>query len=250
MFLEKLKSYSDFDWVALASVIFLLVFGLLAIFSTSLEGEKSWPSNFHKQLIFVSIGLVIFFLASIIDYRTWKSYSGALYFLGILLLFLVLIFGKTIRGTAGWFSLGFFNIQPVELMKVFLIISLSKYFAKSFNGRIDFKKFLQSFVYVAIPVFLAILQPDFGSAMVMVIIWLGLLWFSGLRVRYFFYLFLIAILVVFLGWSAFLKTYQQERILTFINPQRDPLGSGYNVIQSLVAVGSGGVLGKGLVVKL
>jgi len=244
--LHRIKKYSDFDWVFLAALFFLLLFGLLAIFSTSIEGEKGWPSNFHKQLIFILIGLMAFWWAAAVDYRSWKNYSGVLYFSGIVLLVLVLIFGKTIRGTAGWFSLGFFNIQPVELMKVFLIISLSKYFSRNYTGQVELEKFIRSFIYIAIPVFLAILQPDFGSAMVMVVIWLGLLLFSGMKLKYFAAIFLALGVTFLFSWNTFLKDYQKERVLTFINPQHDPLGSGYNVIQSLVAVGSGGIMGKGL----
>ncbi len=244
--LYKFKKYLDFDWILLTVVFFLLLFGLLAIFSTSLESEKNWPSNFHKQIIFVLVGLVAFGWAVKNDYRNLKDYSGLFYFIGNVFLILVLFFGKTIRGTAGWFNLGFFNIQPVELMKVFLIISLSKYFSKNYTGQVEPQKFFHSFVYIAIPVFLTILQPDFGSAVVMVVIWLSLLWFSGMKLKYFVAIFLILGTTFLLSWNTFLKDYQKERVLTFIDPQRDPLGSGYNVIQSLIAVGSGGILGKGL----
>lgn len=238
------KKY-EFDWASLVAITFLLAFGLIAIFSLSLETERDGFSNFQKQIVFLLIAIGFFVLFSMIDYRVWKSYSGLLYMVGVLLLIAVLFFGVNIRGTTGWFNLGIFNIQPAELMKLFLIISLSKYFSQLRNG-ISPKHIMVSLVYVLVPVTLVILQPDMGSAVVMIIIWIGLLFFAGLKKKYLWSIMILGLLVSVMAWGMILKDYQKTRIITFIDPNGDPLGSGYNVIQSIVAIGSGGISGKGL----
>lgn len=236
----------DFDWIAVTAVAFLLAFGLIAIYSLSLESEAAKYANFEKQVIFLIIGGIGFLIFSLLDYRMWKSYSGIFYLLGTVLLVLVLLFGKIVKGASGWFSFGFFNFQPVELMKLFLIISLGNYFSRRQSPAIEPKQIVISFLYVLVPVFLAAKQPDMGAAMVMVAIWAGMLFLSGLKKKYMVIILLIALALPVLGWNVVLQDYQKTRISSFLNPQADPLGSGYNIIQSMVAVGSGGVWGKGL----
>ncbi len=243
---NRFTKYFDFDWIAIAAVVFLLATGLIAIFSLSLEAEREGFNNFQKQLVFLIFAIILFIVFSAVDYRIWKSYSGLLYLLGVLLLFGVLFWGVRIRGTAGWFNLGVFNLQPAELMKLFLIISLAKYFSQIGAARLGLRHVFVSFIYVIIPVVLAASQPDMGSALVMLVIWFGVLFLAGLKKKYLFALGGIALVILMLGWNVVLKDYQQERIESFMNPGADPLGSGYNVIQSMVAVGSGGVSGKGL----
>jgi len=235
----------EFDWTALVAIGFLLAFGLIAIYSLSLDAEKGLFSNFQKQIVFLVISIGFFLIFSIIDYRIWRSYSGLMYFGGVLLLIAVFFFGTRIRGTTGWFNFGIFNIQPAELMKLFLIISLAKYFSQIKNG-IKVKHIMVSLAYVLVPVILVILQPDMGSAVVMIVIWLGLLFFAGLKKKYLWSIIVISILASVLAWGFVLKDYQKTRIMTFMDPNGDPLGSGYNVIQSIVAIGSGGLSGKGL----
>lgn len=242
---SKIVKQLDFDWIAVVAVAFLLATGLIAIFSLSLETEREGFSNFQKQIIFLLIALGSFVLFSVVDYRLWKSYSGFLYLVGVLLMIAVLFFGVNIRGTTGWFNLGIFNIQPVELMKLFLIISLGKYFSQ-FSGEISLGSILISCVYIIIPVLLAILQPDMGSAVVMVVIWLGMLFSAGIKKKFFFAILIVGVVTAFFGWNIILKDYQKDRVQSFLDPGGDPLGSGYNVIQSTVAIGSGGVRGKGL----
>lgn len=243
---NRLLKYFNFDWIAIAAVAFLLATGLLAIYSLSLETEREGFSNFQKQLVFLTFAIVLFFVFSSVDYRIWKSYSGLLYLSGVLLLLAVLFWGVRIRGTSGWFSLGVFNLQPVELVKLFLIISLAKYFSQIGASHLGLRHVLISFIYVIIPVMFTASQPDMGSALVMLAIWFGILFIAGLKKKYLFALGGIALVILMLGWNVVLKDYQQERIESFLNPGADPLGSGYNVIQSMVAVGSGGMSGKGL----
>lgn len=241
----KIIKKLEFDWISLVAMSFLLAFGLIAIFSLSLEVEREGFSSFQKQVVFLVIALGVFIIFSVSDYRIWRSYSGIFYTLGVASLIAVLFFGVNIRGTTGWFNLGFFNIQPAELMKLFIIISLAKYFSQA-QGRITSKEVMTSLVYIIIPVALAVLQPDMGSAVVMIVIWFGMLFLAGAKKGYVAGILLVGILTAIFSWSFILKPYQKERVQSFLDPSGDPLGSGYNVIQSIVAIGSGGVRGKGL----
>ncbi len=234
------------DWYLNFVVIFLLSFGLIAIFSLSANEETAGLNNFHKQIIFIGIGLLSFVFLSFIDYRGWKKYSGIFYLAGIILLSLIFWLGKDIRGTYSWFDLGFFNFQPTELFKFFVIIILAKYFSKSATSKLGIKEVFISFLYIAIPVFLIMKQPDLGGALIIIVIWLGMLFVSNVEKKVFGYLLLILAIFSLSGWFFVLKDYQKNRIEAFINPMEDPLGAGYNVIQSTIAIGSGGLMGKGL----
>lgn len=243
---SKLIKYLNFDWLAMVAMLFLLTTGLVAIYSLSLDSAVEGLNHFEKQVGFLVMGMAVFLLFSFLDYRTWRSYAGALYLVGIILMIAVLFFGKTIRGTTGWFDLGVFSLQPVELMKFFLIIALAKYFSQIKDEGLGPDHILVSGVYAAIPVLLTAAQPDMGSAVVMVVIWAGMMVWAGLRKEYILMLVLIGFIGIIFGWSVVLNDIQKGRIETFFNPEADPLGSGYNVIQSKVAIGSGGMGGKGL----
>ncbi|MDD3607412.1 MAG: rod shape-determining protein RodA [Candidatus Moranbacteria bacterium] len=234
------------DWYLNFIVIFLLTFSLITIYSLSLNEQSAGLNNFHKQTIFLVISLFFYLFFSFYDYRLWKKYSGFLYFFGTILLLSVLWFGKSIRGTSGWFDLGFFNLQPTEIFKIFIILALAKHFSKNSSEKITFKSMAISFVYVIIPFFFILKQPDFGSATVILVIWVGMLFISNLDKKFFIAILSVLLVFSFVGWKFILKDYQKTRIENFLNPQNDPLGAGYNVIQSTVAVGSGGLKGKGM----
>jgi len=240
------------DWVLIGAIILLIVIGLLSIASVS-QARIGVFTNFEKQLIFAAIGLIFLGVFSFVDYRFLRNYSVivlGLYILSVFLLALLLVMAEKVRGAASWFQfaspLGQLNLEPVELMKFVLIAVLAKYF----SGRhIDFglmRHVAISGIYVAIPVVLVLLQPNLGSAGLMAIIWVGIMLVSGIRARHLLALFLIFVILAGLGWTFFLKDYQRARVLTFLEPQKDPLGQGYNVIQSMIAIGSGGIWGKGL----
>jgi len=242
-----MKKIMQLDWGSVGAVFFLLISGLVTIYSFSVNADSGEEINlFQRQLIFLGVGIALFLFFSFYDYRTWKKYSNFLYFLSVGLLFAVLLWGSNIRGTSGWFDLGFFNLQPVELVKIFSIIFLASYFVRIGGMRIGLKEFFISFLIILLPVVLTLRQPDLGSASVLIAIWISMAFFAGVNKKYLFGLILIACLGLFLSWGVVLKDYQKERIQTFLNPERDPLGSGYNVIQSMIAVGSGGFSGKGV----
>lgn len=234
-----------FDWTMLVSVFLLLGLGMLALYSISLNDPQTGSLNFKKQLISCFLGIAIMFFLASYDYRVLSSYSTKLYFAMLILLILVIFFGSTIRGTTGWIGLGIFHIQPVEIVKLIMVLFLASFLSKKKNQLSIVVRTIASIVLVFIPIFLILKQPDFGSAAIITGVWATMLSVCGLDRKNLFIMFIIFSISAGSGWML-IKDYQKERILNFINPERDPRGSGYNAIQSMVAVGSGQLFGKGL----
>ncbi|MFH1392572.1 MAG: rod shape-determining protein RodA [bacterium] len=234
-----MQNFSKQDWVINGIVFLLLCFGLSAIYSAS-------PDNFYRQAIFCLIGFVLMFLVSRINYHNLKNYTLLLYCLAIILLLLVLVFGHKIRGASSWFNLGKFGFQPVELAKLIMIIVLAKYFSQNSHNIYKWRTIITSALYLILPVGLIFLQPDMGSAFVFIVIWLGINLAAGIRLKHLCIIFLILIITASASWYFLLKDYQKNRFIVFLNPALDPLGRGYNIIQSIIAVGSGSFFGNGL----
>lgn len=240
------------DWILIGAVLLLLIIGLLSIASTS-EARTGNFIIFKKQLAFALTGLTLLFLFSLIDYRFLRNYSAiilTLYIVSIILLILLFVFGSRIRGSVSWFRFGLpamsFGFEPVEITKLILIALLSKYFSSRY---IDFGLIRHIFIsgfYVFIPTLLVLFQPDLGSAALLIVIWIGIMLISGIRARHLLIVLMIFSILAGLSWGIFLKDYQKARILTFLSPSKDLLGYGYNVNQSIIAIGSGGFWGKGL----
>lgn len=234
------------DRVLFSAVLLLVIVGLITIFSVSYSAGGADFLNFKKQLIFVAAGFIGMFFATSVDYRMLKNYSGVFYVCTLLLLVAVLFVGTLTRGTTGWFDLGYFSLQPAEFTKIVMIIVLAKCLSEMGNYSRISKKVFVSGLYMSLPVGLILLQPDLGSALVVMFIWFGLLCVFGLKKKQILLFALIGMVAASGGWLFVLKDYQKDRIMTFVDPQSDPLGSGYNVIQSMVAIGSGSLWGKGL----
>ncbi|MDP2638698.1 MAG: rod shape-determining protein RodA [Candidatus Azambacteria bacterium] len=240
------------DWILIGAIILLVVIGLLSIASAS-QARTGVFTNFKKQLFFVIVGLILLIVFSFVDYRFLRNYSSVvliLYIFSLILLSTLLIVGNKIRGATSWFQFGSFmgglNFEPVEISKFVLIVVLAKYFS---SRHIDFGLIRHVFIsgfYVAVPVVLVLLQPDLGSAVLLVFIWVGIMLASGIRLRHLMVLFLIFAVIAGLSWAFLLQDYQRGRIVTFLAPQDDPLGQGYNVLQSIIAIGSGQFWGRGL----
>ncbi|OFY93436.1 MAG: rod shape-determining protein RodA [Bacteroidetes bacterium RIFOXYC12_FULL_35_7] len=233
------------DWLMLTVALLLLTIGLAALYSVSFSGNEFNSGNFIKQTVAILIGIGIMFILATYDYRAFGFFSTKLYLSAILILFVVIYFGIQARGTTGWFGVSGFNFQPVELTKLIVIIFLANFLSKKRNELSIWVRILASAILIFIPVWLVLRQPDFGSAVIIVGIWLGMFLASGISKKNLAIFISIILVTVFSIWF-FLKDYQKDRIKNFINPYNDPRGSGYNVIQSIVAVGSGGVWGKGL----
>lgn len=240
-----MNSFLKLDWVIIIIVILLVSLGLLALYSVSFVENSFNSSYFQKQITAIIIGLAIMFFLSFYDYRAIDFYSTKLYFAIIAVLLAVIFWGVRVRGTVGWIGFGEFNIQPVEIAKVVMIIFLASFLSKKKTKLSTLARTITSVILVSIPVLLVLRQPDFGSASIIVAIWIGMLSVSGINKKNLLVLVLIVGVSFSAGWFL-LKDYQKSRIKNFITPYADPRGSGYNVIQSTVAVGSGGVWGKGL----
>ncbi len=241
-----ISAWQKLDWALLLAVLILLILSISVLYSLSLNTEDTSFVVFKKQIVFALSGLVLFFLAAKINYQFWFTYSKLIFIFFVLILAILIIVGTAVRGTTGWLTLGPLTIQPVEFAKIALVIILAKYFS---DHAADFKRWrhiivsgLLTFIFVA----LVILQPDLGSALVLLGTWVVMLLFTGISKQHFFWLSGIFIAVSLASWFWLLKEYQKFRILTFINPSLDPQGQGYNVIQSIIAVGSGQLFGRGL----
>ncbi len=238
----RLKLFRNIDWGIVGVLIFLAIISLAAIYSTAhLE-------YFTKQGIYFILGFFLMFLVASIDYRIFKN-SGLVflfYVLSVILLASVLVFGNTIRGVNSWIDLGFFRVQPVEIIKVTVVVLLAKYFSTRHVEIYHLKHIVISGIYILVPVFLTLRQPDIGSFLAILMVWVGIMIVSGIKKKHLAVLAVLGVVACMAGWMFVLKPYQKERIYTFVNPQADPLGNGYSVIQSMTAVGSGGILGKGV----
>ena len=226
-------------------IFLILLLGIISFFAmySSEQGEFGYYTKGHIYRFFIFF--ILFILGSFFRVHFWFKFAYIFYFIVLILLFVVDFYGVTAAGSKRWLSLFFINIQPSELMKVALIIFLAKYYYKiPSQNVINLKYTIVPFFALLIPVFLVASQPDLGTALLIAISGLAVIWLTGFRIKYFLYSFLILICSTPVG-IALLKPYQKSRILTFFNPERDPLGAGYQIIQSKIAVGSGGFLGKG-----
>ena len=223
------------NWqVTLASILLVCV-GILVIFSSS-------PELAIQQLIFSILGLFFFLVVSQIDIHTLTNFGKHIYFFIFFLLVLVLIIGFETRGTLRWIPLGIFNIQPSEFAKPVLIIFLAKFWSENLP---TWKNIFKSLLWSA-PFFILIFrQPDLGSALTIGAIWIGILFAAKITLKKISIMILIGVLIIPLSWTI-LHDYQRGRIISFLSPESDPLGRGYNLIQSTIAVGSGQFLGRGL----
>lgn len=241
MFLRKLE---QLDWILFGSLVVLLCISAVSLWSMSAHNNF-----FGKQIVWIGIGSAIFFLFAFVDYRLWRS-NGYILLLGYgicaLLLLMLFFLGARINGAVGWFRVGGFVFQPIEPAKLVLVLLLAKYFSNRHIAIYQLHYLVISGSYAALLIALVFFQPDLGAAIILLGIWIFITIFSGIRMKHFINLLLILALVSGIGWFSVLKPYQKARITAFINPYHDPRGSGYNTIQSLIAVGSGKVFGKGV----
>ena len=231
-----------FDFTLFFLILLLGIISIVAMYSSE-RGNFSYYTQSH--LYRFSIFFLLFIIISFIRIQFWYKSAYLFYFIVLILLFAVYLFGVTASGSKRWISLFFFNLQPSELMKVSLIIFLARYYYKIPSQNVNnIKHIFIPFFSLMIPVFLVVSQPDLGTAVLIAISGLIVIWLTGFRIKYFLYSFIVLICLIPVGIS-FLKPYQKTRILTFLNPESDPLGAGYQIIQSKIALGSGGIFGKG-----
>lgn len=235
------------DWVLVVTTFFLSCLGLLAIYSVALGQGLGQFINFNKQAIWLVIGFAVMFVAASIDYRFWRRWGIIGYAIGLILLVLVLTpLGASIRGTRGWFNLGLFSFQPVELVKIFLIIVLANIYSRQARVIHRFWHLLFIGLIVLIPFILVLLQPDFGSGMVLFLTWFISFFLVTKNKRHVVLILFTLLATGVVAWFFVFADYQKNRIMTFLDPSLDPLGRGYNVSQSKIAVGAGQLAGRGL----
>ena len=236
------QKFRNFDYLLLACILILGFISLTTMYST--DGGKilfHTKSHFIKLIIFTSMMLIF----SFINIKFWFSIGYLSYFLVIGLLVWTYLFGITSSGSQRWINLYFINLQPSELMKIFIILCLAKYFHRMKLEKVNsIYTILTSLIIIILPMGLVIVQPDLGTSLLIAISGIAVLWFAGINHKYFIYT-MLGFIISLPFIIAFLKPYQKLRVLTFLNPDRDPLGAGYQIIQSKIAVGSGGIFGKG-----
>jgi len=234
------------DWIIVASSLLLAGTGLMSLRSIALA--RGDLLNFQKQAIFLGMGVVIMFGLSFFDWRVFRGNPYlilALYFLCLLGLAGLFFFAQEIRGVKTWYRIAGISLDPVEPMKFVLIILLAKYFSMRHVEMYRVQHIVLSGFYISLPAVLMFLQPNMGPVLIITAIWIGILLVSGIKLRHFFLLCLLGILLFAFGWQALLKDYQKERIISFIAPQTEPLGAGWSQTQARIAIGSGGLFGQG-----
>ncbi|MDH4180339.1 MAG: rod shape-determining protein RodA, partial [Armatimonadota bacterium] len=265
-----IRLFKRLDWTLLAAVLLLCLYGLLMIHSATRAPDASGfapPGEFvRKQALWLLIGLAAFILTIFFDYEKIARWHIPIYALTLLLLLLVLKIGRAPTGAASWIALGGFRLQPSEFAKIAVILSLAAFLSSRIGAIHRPRVLLLSLLIPAVPVLLVILQPDFGTALVIIAIWFGSLYLVGARARQLAAVFACGLLLftamsyldrlplerirpAALGRAlahAGLKDYQKRRLTIFLNPQADPLGAGYHIIQSRLSIGSGQLLGRGL----
>jgi rod shape determining protein RodA len=240
------KILKRIDWLL---VFFIVPIALAGLFTMkSFTPQEGLVNFFDKQIIWLILSFIIFFAFSFIDFRFLRRTDVlvALFLIFSTLLVVLFVIGHISKGAQSWFSFGVFSFQPADMMKLVLILILSKYFSRRHVEIRNIKHIFISGFYAFIPFVLVLLQPDFGSAMVIFFIWFGMVLVSGISKTHLFFVFLSAAIIFISLWTFAFAPYQKDRIISFINPLANIHNSGYNASQSTIAVGSGQVLGKGL----
>ena len=239
------RIFQNFDWTLLVLVLSICAIGILNIYSAGYAASERQFPFYLKQIQWIALGLLIMMVIFFIDYRLIIKGAYVIYGISVVLLALVYIYGYTMHGSQRWLAFGGFIFQPSELMKLTIIIALARYFDdhKS-NEPYKLKELFVPFLIVIAPFLLILKQPDLGTALIIMIIFASIIFFVGVNWKSFLIVLAGGLILIPIGWL-FLKDYQKERLISFFNPENDPLGAGYHIIQSMIAVGSGGFFGKG-----
>lgn len=237
---------ANFDWPLIILVMAICAVGIINLYSAghSLSPLAQEP-YYIKQLKWIAVGVFFMIITLLIDYRTITRYAYLIYAATIILLILVLLFGKTAQGAQRWLTLAGFSFQPSELVKLALVLVLARYFEdRGSDEKNRLRDLAIPFLLLGVPFALILKQPDLGTALMLCAIFLGIVFFVGVYWKSFLLGGGALILMAPLAWYL-LRDYQKERLLTYLNPERDPLGAGYHTMQSIIAIGSGKLTGKG-----
>ncbi len=238
------QTKSSIDWILVSLIALVATWSLSVLYSFS----DANSTQFDKQIVVLSISMITMISLSFVDFRFLRQSWIVMSIYGVIVTALasLIVFGSVFKGAQSWFSVGTFAIQPAEFAKVALILILAKYFSKRHIEIASIKHIIVSGLYALVLFALVARQPDFGSAMILFCIWFGMVLLAGLNWKHLFMLIGSGAVALCLMWFFVFSPFQQQRIITFVNPEADLRGSGYNSAQATIAVGSGGILGKGV----
>ncbi|MFH0853580.1 MAG: FtsW/RodA/SpoVE family cell cycle protein [bacterium] len=234
------------DWSLFIATFLLAALGLSALYSVTINVDDPDYTQLTRQIIFAVIGIIILLVCAQFDYRLWWSSGWLSFFLGVVLLLGVLLFGETIRGTKGWFVIFGQSFQPIEFVRIFYLLFLARYFTTRMQSDSTLRTIVVSGLLTMIFIVLLILQPEFGYAAVLAAIWLIFILFLKIPRWQVGLVIVLLIAVSAVSWFYILEDYQKDRFIAYLNPSNDQLGRSYNVTQSIVAIGSGQLFGRGL----
>jgi len=249
MLLNEIKiRLRSFDWLLFGAIFFIAVAGILTMNSFVSSEAGGQDVFFFRQIIWLFVATIILFVSSMIDWRFLRrtDFVVSAFLVVCFLLLLLFVLGSVFKGAKSWFNLGAFAFQPVDFAKLVVVIILSKYFSRRHIEIANVRHILISGFYTFVIFLLVFLQPDFGSAIIIFLVWFSMVLFSGISKKHLAAVFAIGLLAFSALWFGVFKDYQKQRVLTFIHPLTDLTGAGYNAYQSMIAVGSGEVLGKGV----
>lgn len=238
------KILNNIDWLTILPVTLLTIMSTITLIAFNINNIYVVDQSLIiKHIISIILGIIVAIIVAQIDYRIFSSLIKNIFFTILCLLTLVLLIGDKVNGARSWFSLGSFSLQPAEFAKLVIILIIAHYFNRYHYKLNSFIYIVLSLLPVIIIVFLILLQPDFGTASILILIWLGMVVFGGVRILHILTLFCAGLFTSITLWLWVFKDYQKQRILTFLDPTSDPLGSGYNVLQAIKSVSSGGFMG-------
>lgn len=241
------KVFTHFPWGVFALLMVWAMIGFINLYSATYRVmDPGVPSLFRSQIVWVLFGVLALFAMTIFDYHFLERWAYPLYIFSLILLGLVFVMGKSVAGQKNWIVLAGFSFQPSEIAKLFFIVVLARYYSShSLERKYSLKQLLIPLLLLAFPMALVLLQKDLGSSLFFILLFATITFFLKVKSRIFILAAVLSILVGVGGYHFFLKGYQKERIRTFLNPEADKQGRGYHLVQSKIAVGSGGIAGRG-----
>ena len=246
------RTIAGYDWLLFIVLLLILAMGVLSVYSATYASTTPSVRTplYVKQIYWIIIGWVAFLLMAWIDYHEIVRFAYPIYGVTVLLLALVLLVGRVGMGAQRWISIGTFSFQPSELAKLSILLALAKFFSDYYPRKgLNLRQLFVPGAILLVPMLLILKQPDLGTALSVSSIFLAMVFVLGLRSKFFIYFSLFSAMLFPFVWQFFwshLKDYQKGRLLTFVNPTNDPSGTGYHITQSKIAIGSGGLFGKGL----
>jgi len=240
------RHLKNFDFTLLFVTLAIIAYGCAMIYSAE-RGGRDGAGFVERQILWAIFGLISAGAIASIDHSIYQRYVGKIYIVNLLMLMAVLVVGDSSKGAQRWIGYGAFRIQPSEFAKVILVVALAMFLVKRRENIRSFKTFVHSLLYLGIPLLLIFKQPDLGTSLVLLSVWISMVFIMGTDIKNILLFCAVGLVLGLVVWNTpgIMKDYQKQRVITFINPAADPLGSGYHVTQSRIAIGSGQMFGKG-----